>query len=106
MRPAAATTTSALSPESAPATESAPTPAFGFGPGFINGERTSAKFLAIELSYSFCGCIVISYFHKRKAARLARVTVSHDPDLLNFPERTEHIPEFIFGCSKGKVAHK
>src|SRR5690242_17243200 len=107
MRPAAATAAApALAAKSASAPKPPATPAFGLGPGFIDGERAPAKFLAIELSNGFCGGLVICYFHKSKAARLAGVAVSHDPHLLNFPECTEHISEFVFASGKGKVPYK
>jgi hypothetical protein len=105
--PAAATAaTPALSAESAASSEPAAPPAFGFGPGFVDGERPPAKFLAIELSNGLCGGLVVCYLHKSKAAGLAGVAVSHDPHLLNFPERTEHISEFVFAGGKWKVAYK
>lgn len=107
VRPAAAAAAApALSAEPTPASEPAATPAFGFGPGFINGQRTSAKFFAIELRNSLCGCFIVCYFHKSKATRFAGVAVSHDPHLLNFPERTEHISEFVFAGGKWKVPYK
>jgi hypothetical protein len=105
-RPTSATAASpfAAKPSAASGSESAL--AFGFGPGLIDGQWAPAEILAVEVSNCFRGRLVIGHFHKRKAARSTRVAVCHDPDLLNFSERTEQIPEFVLGGGKGKVTYK
>jgi hypothetical protein len=103
---AAAAPTSALAAKAAASSRAKPAPAFRFGTGFIDGEGASAKFLAVEIRNSFCGRVIIGHLDEGKAPRLARVAVCHDPDLLDFTECTEQIPEFVFGSGKGKVPYK
>jgi hypothetical protein len=68
---AAATATAAAPFAAKPAAAAAGTEstlAFGFGPGFINGELAPAEIFAIEVSNCFRGCFVIGDLHKGKTA--------------------------------------
>jgi hypothetical protein len=99
----AAALLAAVTAPSATRVEAAP---LRFGPGFVDGKGAPSKLLAIKVRNSLCGSVVISHLDEGKASRLARVSVRHDPDLLNFTECTEQIPEFVFGSGKGKVSYK
>ena len=101
--------TPAFSAEAAPAAAAgtvSATAAFGSGARFINGQRASAEFLAVQRGDGFRGIFVLHHLDEGETARLSRVAVGHDSDLGHLAHRAEKFAKRILRSVKGQVSNK
>lgn len=70
----------------------------GHGPGFINGQRTAVKFLAIELADRFIAAIL--HLDKAEALRPSGLAVRDDANSLNRASLGEKFAKFRFSRLK------
>lgn len=90
----------------AAATESASTSAgAGFtGLGFVDDEGAAAELLAVAGRDGLAGFFVVCHFNESEAARAAGLAIDHDRGRRHGAERTEVVPQFVFGAAEGQIA--
>src|SRR6516165_3886322 len=97
LAPAAATSITAVS-------TAAPEATFRLGTRLVDGERTTAHLVLIELRRGLLGFFVGGHFNEREAARPARGSVAHHTDRLHGACAAKELLELRFARGVWKVS--
>jgi len=105
-----ASTTTAAGTSSAARTPTAPAEsagaAIGLGTGFVDIQRASAEFFAVQSGDGFLGFRGVGHFYKCESAGTAGVAIGHDAYLIDFAVGFKQRPQLTLGGAVGKVANK
>src|SRR5579864_3653318 len=93
---APATTTAARTPATASAIEAATSAALSLRPGLIHINVARPQLSAVGARDCLLGLLIVGHFHKGETARLARIAVAHNGDVVHLPVSFESCPQVLF----------
>jgi hypothetical protein len=103
--PAPSTTVPLSSTATSAATE-ASTPAFGFGPGFVDVDRATADLRTIQSSNCLFAIFVAIHLDEAKAAGAACVAIGQNADALHLSVALKSLPQLVFVGVEAQIPHK
>ncbi len=102
-----ASTTAASAPSAEAASSSAPAAGtIGFGARFVDVERASADFRAVDGGDGFLAFFGISHFNESEAARPSGVAIGHDADSVHLTVGRKQLTQFFFSGVEVQIAYK